>query len=216
MTAPSPPTAQPVSTARPDAPPPLPAGGGGSDDADSRGPAGANGPEATKVEDDALLHQFEDMAMAAAKAAKDYRFLMLEHMKIHMTAALSCMNHFAAAGAATTSTADREASEQETDPHPRSDAETAPMDGKTAQEYGVKALGIMAANMNSTLEYARQLTHVKTPDELIALTTSQARKQIEIMLNQTSEIGSMARKLTPQDIASMAGGFAKRLGEQKE
>lgn len=148
--------------------------------------------------------------------AKDYRLLMLEHMKVNMTAALSCMSGLVAAGAAVASASDRGGSGHETDPPPPIAQETAPADGKVAQAYGIKALGLMTANMTTTLEYVQQLTRVKTPSEFVALTASQTRKQLELMAEQSSELGSIARKLTPGDVAVMAGSFARLLGERGE
>jgi hypothetical protein len=178
--------------------------------------AQANDLKSADVEDDPLLHQFEDMTLAAAEAAKDYRFLMLEHLKINMAAALSCVNGFASVNSQIASAAHPDASERETSPHPESVEEAVPTEEEVADEYRVKAFELMTANMNTTLEYAQRLAHVKTPSELVELATSQARKQFDLMVQQTSELGSIAQRLAPHDIAAVAVGFAKLLSERKE
>jgi hypothetical protein len=220
------PTGQPASTTQRDAQPSMPIDNeryhvmrtpvNADHDSAANGLAQANDLRAAEVEDDPLLHQFEDMTLVAAKAAKDYRFLMLEHMKINMAAALTCVNGLAAVNTQIVSAAHSDASERETNPHPQSVEEAVPTEEKVAEEYRVKAFKLMTTNMNTTLEYAQRLAHVKTPSELIELATSQARKQFDLMVQQTSELGSIAQRLAPRDIAAVTVSFAKLLSERKE
>src|SRR5215470_597044 len=177
-------------------------------DGDANVSAHTNDPRPVEIEDDALLHQLEDMTSAATTVAKDYRFLMLEHMKLNMTAALSYMNGLAVANSRIASAAHPPASDEEARPHPQIAEEAAPADSRAADEYRVKAFELMTANMNTTLEYAQRLAHVKTPTDFMELTASQACKQFELLL-QTGELGSIAKKLGPHDIASLTGSFAK-------
>jgi len=217
------PMGQPASTAQRDAQPSMPIDNeryhvvqtpvNADHESAANGLAQANDLRAAEVEDDPLLHQFEDMTLAAAKAAKDYRFLMLEHMKINMAAALTCVNGLAAVNSQMASAAHFDTSE--TSPHSQSVKEV-PTEEEVADEYRVKAFELMTANMNTTLEYAQRLAHVKTPSELIELATSQARKQFDLMVQQTSELGSIAQRLAPHDIAAVTVSFAKLLSERKE
>ena len=218
------PTDQPASTTQRDAQPSMPIDNeryhvvhtpvNADHESAANGLAQANDLRAAEVEDDPLLHQFEDMTLAAAKAAKDYRFLMLEHMKINMAAALTCVNGLAAVNSQLASAAHSDG--LETSPHPQSVEEAVPTEEEVADEYRVKAFELMTTNMNTTLEYAQRLAHVKTPSELIELATSQARKQFDLMVQQTSELGSIAQRLAPHDIAAVTVSFAKLLSERKE
>ena len=218
------PTGQPASTTQRDAQPSMPIDNeryhvvhtpvNADHESAANGLAQANDLRAAEVEDDPLLHQFEDMTLAAAKAAKDYRFLMLEHMKINMAAALTCVNGLAVVNSQMASAAHFGASE--TSPHSQSVKEAVPIEEEVADEYRVKAFELMTTNMNTTLEYAQRLAHVKTPSELIELATSQARKQFDLMVQQTSELGSIAQRLAPHDIAAVTVSFAKLLSERKE
>jgi hypothetical protein len=218
------PTGQPASTTQRDAQPSMPIDNeryhvvhtpvNADHDSAANGLAQANDLGAAEAEDDPLLHQFEDMTLAAAKAAKDYRFLMLEHMKINMAAALTCVNGLAAVNSRIASAAHSDASE--TSPSPQSVEEAVPTEEEGADEYRVKAFELMTANMNTTLEYAQRLAHVKTPSELVELATSQARKQFDLMVQQTSELRSIAQRLAPHDIAAVTVSFAKLLSERKE
>jgi len=176
----------------------------------------ANDLEAAKVDDDPLLHQFEDMTLAAAKAAKDYRFLMLEHMKINVAAALSCVNGLAAVNSQISSADHCDTSQREMAPHPQSADEPVPEQEEAADGYRAKAFELMTANMNTTLEYAQRLAQVRTPSELVELATSQVRKQFDLMVQQTSELGSIAQRLAPRDVASLTASFAKALSERQE
>ncbi|SRR5579871_1204812 len=186
-----------------------------SREATANEPAQADSPNSPGVGDSELLRQFEDMTLAAAKAAKDYRFLMLEHMKINMTAALSYMNGLAAATSRGGAAAHDGASAREIDP-PRKDAEvTAATESSVSDEYRAKAFELMTANMNVALEYAQRFARAKTPSEFVELATGQARKQLELVAKQTSELSSLAQKLTPREIAAMTSTFAKLLSERK-
>ena len=181
----------------------------------ANGPACANAPKAADVEDDELLHQFGDLTSAATTAAKDYRYLMLEHMKINMTAALNYMNGIAAVNSRITSSAHPDAAERASNRHSQSAEQAAPVEGKVADEYRVKAFGLMTDNISTTLEYAQRLARVKTLSEFVELTTSQARKQFELSV-QARELGSIAQRLAPRDITSLTGSFAKLFSEREE
>jgi hypothetical protein len=180
------------------------------------GSAPTSGLEAAKVEEDLLLLQFEDLTLAAAKAAKDYRFLMLEHMKVNIAAALSCVNGLAAANSQVAPADHCDASEREMTSRPQSADEAAPAEEEAGEEYRVKAFELMTANMNTTLEYAQRLAQVRTPSELVELATSQVRKQFDLMVQQTSELGSIAKRLTPRDAATLTASFANAFSERKE
>jgi hypothetical protein len=172
-------------------------------------PADLNG-EANNL----LLHQFEDMTSTAAKAAKDYRSWMLEHMRINMCAALDYANGLASVSSRTTSRADAPARGAHNDSQ---DADKAtPAAAKVADEYRAKAFELMSANINTTLEYAQRLVNVKTPTEFVELSMSHSRKQLELIMKQTAELGSIAQRLATPGIEAMTSGFAKALRERKE
>jgi hypothetical protein len=72
----------------------------------------------------------------------------------------------------------------------------APAAAKVADEYRAKAFELMTANVNTALEYAQRLVNVKTPTEFVTLSTSHACKQFELIMKQTAQFGSIARRLT--------------------
>ena len=63
---------------------------------------------------------------------------------------------------------------------------------------------IAATNAHAALDYAYELLGVKTPSELIQLSTAHAREQFEAMAAQTKELTELAQKVTTE-IAPMSG-----------
>jgi hypothetical protein len=179
----------------------------------------ANGlPEASNLdgemlEGDEILQRFEDVTSAPAKAAKDYRSWMLEHMKINICAALDYANGLASV---TDLVVHPDTREQGSNSYFESTEKTVPALAKVAGEYRAKAFELMTANISATLEYAQRLVNVKTPTEFVELSTSHARKQSELILKQTAELVSIAQRLATSNVERMTAGFAKALGEHKE
>jgi len=163
-------------------------------------------------EGDEIFHRFDDVTSAPAKAAKDYRSWMLEHMKISICAALAYANGLASVSDLV---AHQDTREQGSNSYFES-ADTVAELTKVAGEYRVKAFELMTANINATLEYAQSLVNVKTPTEFVELSTSHARKQSELILKQTAELVSIAQRLATSNVERMTAGFAKALGEHKE
>ena len=155
----------------------------------------ANDLDGAKLEDSPLFHQFEDMTAAAAAAAKDYRSWMLEHMKINMCTALDYANGLASVNAPTVSAVGSDTPDQGKKTHSQSVDQTIPAVAKIADEYRAKVFGLMTANIDATFEYAQRLVNVNTPTEFVALSTSHARKQFELIMKQTAELGSIAQRL---------------------
>jgi len=76
------------------------------------------------------------------------------------------------------------------------DAESAKI---AATEYQTEALALMRANVAATLDYTRQLLGAKTSAEVVELSSSLARKQCELLLEQTRALRSFTRSVTKSD-----------------
>jgi hypothetical protein len=61
-----------------------------------------------------------------------------------------------------------------------------------ANELRAKALEIVNANVNATLDYARELARVRSPTEFIALSTSHARRRLELMMTHAATLGALS------------------------
>jgi phasin protein len=160
----------------------------------------ANERDGEMLEDNALFQPFDDITSAAAKAAKDYRSWMLEHMKISLCAALDYANGLTSAASRTNSESDRDTPEQAKSTGSQSIDKTTPTVAKLVDEYRAGAFELMTANVGATLEYARGLVNATTPSEFIELSMSHACRQLEMMVKQTARLGSIARRLTTSNV----------------
>jgi hypothetical protein len=172
--------------------------------------------DAAMSEDHAKLHQIEALTSAAARAAKDYQAWMLGQMKTNIRAALEYANGLTSVGARPDLQAKPDAGDQGPDADSRGSDGAAPPIVKVADEYRAKAFELMNANINSTLDYAQRLVGVRTPTEFSELSTSHARKQMELIVKQATELGSIAQKLAASHVKRMTGGFVKTPDEDKE
>jgi hypothetical protein len=75
-----------------------------------------------------------------------------------------------------------------------------PSAARVAVEYRARAFELMMANVSSTLEYAQRLVNVKTPTEFVELSISHGRKQVESVINQAADLGSIALRLATASV----------------
>ena len=67
----------------------------------------------------------------------------------------------------------------------------------TVADYQAKAFGLTEANMSAALKYAQQLVNLRSGSDFIKLSSTYARIQIELMIEQSSELRSLAMNLMP-------------------
>ena len=69
----------------------------------------------------------------------------------------------------------------------------------------------VASQANSTLafDFAHKLLGVKSPPEFIQLSTEHARKQFEILTDQTKELAALAQKVTLVTAEPLKTGVTK-------
>ena len=70
-----------------------------------------------------------------------------------------------------------------------------PSVAKVAAEYPARVFELMMANISTTLEYAQRLVNMKTPTEFVELSMSLGRKQMELVIKQAADLGSIAQSL---------------------
>lgn len=78
--------------------------------------------------------------------------------------------------------------------------------GSTA--YGLKMLEISRANVNAYFDFASELMALKSPSEVIELSTAHARKQFDAMTAQTRELTALAQKVAGESAEPLKNGFA--------
>jgi phasin len=78
---------------------------------------------------------------------------------------------------------------------------------KGLNEYNLKALEIARANSMAAFDCAQQLMSAKSPSEMIEIWTAQARKQFEMLTEQTKELTALGQKMTSNATQPLARGM---------
>jgi phasin len=77
------------------------------------------------------------------------------------------------------------------------------------REYSLKVLEIARTNADTAFDYAQEIMSVKSPSELMELSTAHARKQIETLTAQTKELTTLGQKVAAASREPLASGMAK-------
>jgi phasin len=80
-----------------------------------------------------------------------------------------------------------------------------------ATDYNLKIIQFARTNTNTAFEYGQELLGVESPSELVALSTTHARKKFETMIAQTKELIELAQKVTTETTAPLKAGVTKVL-----
>jgi hypothetical protein len=79
------------------------------------------------------------------------------------------------------------------------------------REYQLKVLSATQANIDAIFEYAQEAVQAQSMSELVELSTTHSRRQLEMMAEQASEIASAAQKLTTESVRPLTSGFGNQL-----
>jgi phasin len=82
---------------------------------------------------------------------------------------------------------------------------------KGSTEYGLKLIEISRANTNAAFDYLQSLWGVKSPSELVELSTAHARSQFEALSGQTKELTSLAQKVANDTAEPIKTGVASAM-----
>lgn len=80
---------------------------------------------------------------------------------------------------------------------------------KGATDYNLKVIEIARTNTTTAFEYASELMGVKSPSELVDLSTAHARKQFEAITAQAKELTELAQKVTTEIAEPLKAGVTK-------
>jgi phasin len=80
---------------------------------------------------------------------------------------------------------------------------------KGAQDYNNKFIEFAHANTNAAFDYVQKLSGVKSPSEFVELSTEHARKQFEMLTEQTKQLVAIAQKVTLATAEPLKTGVAK-------
>ena len=78
-------------------------------------------------------------------------------------------------------------------------------------EYGLKVIEIARANTNAYFDFVGSLFGVKSPSELIELTTAHSRTQFETLSAQGKELAGLAQKVASDTAEPIKSGVSKAM-----
>ena len=77
------------------------------------------------------------------------------------------------------------------------------------KDSNAKVIEFARANSNAAFDFANELLAVKSPSEFIQLSTEQARKQFEVLSEQTRELTALSQKVMLETAEPLKAGAAK-------
>ena len=82
---------------------------------------------------------------------------------------------------------------------------------KGSTEYGLKVIEIARANTNAMFDFVESLFGVKSPSELVELSTAHARAQFETLTGQSKELAALAQKVATETAEPIKTGVSKAM-----
>ena len=84
---------------------------------------------------------------------------------------------------------------------------------KGAQEYNTKVNEFAQTNTKVAIEFVQKLLGVKSPSDVIELSTNHSRKQFETLSEQAKELAALAQKVTLATVEPLKTGVTKALSQ---
>jgi hypothetical protein len=81
------------------------------------------------------------------------------------------------------------------------------------QVYNSKLLEFAQTNSKVAFDFAQKLIAIKSPSEFIELSTEHARKQFEVLTEQTKELTALAQQVTLASAEPLKTGVTKALNQ---
>jgi hypothetical protein len=78
------------------------------------------------------------------------------------------------------------------------------------REYQLKVLSAAQANVNAMFEYALDAIQAQSMSDLMELSATHSRRQLETIAQQSREIASAAQKLATETTRPLAGGLGSQ------
>jgi len=80
------------------------------------------------------------------------------------------------------------------------------------RDYQLKVLSAAQANVNAIFEYAQDALQAQSMSELMELSATHSRRQLETLAQQSREIANAAQKLATESARPLTGGFGSQFG----
>jgi phasin len=84
---------------------------------------------------------------------------------------------------------------------------------KGAQEYNTKVNEFAQTNTKVAIEFVQKLLGVKSPSDVIELSTDHSRKQYETLGEQAKVLAALAQKVTLATVEPLKTGVTKAFGQ---
>jgi len=84
------------------------------------------------------------------------------------------------------------------------DDQNIPVTVERIREFNLKMIDMAHANMEALFGFVRQLAEAKAPSDIMELWTTHARKQFEILTEQTKELTALGQKAVAESAAPIA------------
>lgn len=84
---------------------------------------------------------------------------------------------------------------------------------KGAQDYNNKLIEFAQTNTKVALKFVQKLSGVKSPSDVIELSTDHSRKQYETLSEQAKELAALAQKVTLATVEPLKTGVTKAFGQ---
>jgi phasin len=80
---------------------------------------------------------------------------------------------------------------------------------KGYSDYGLKMIELARANTNAAFDFAGEVMAAKTLSEVVELTSAHARKQFEMISQQSKDLGALAQKVATETAEPIKSGMTK-------
>jgi phasin len=84
-----------------------------------------------------------------------------------------------------------------------------------ATDCNAKVIEFASANSKAAFDYANKLRGVKSPSEFLEVSTEHARKQFEVLSEQTKELTALSQKVMRETAEPLKAGVAKAFGSPR-
>ena len=84
---------------------------------------------------------------------------------------------------------------------------------KGIKDYNLKALEFAKVNSDTAFDYAQQLMSAKTPSEMLELWTAHARKQFEVLTEQTKQLSILGQRVVTETAEPLTSGKTKAFNQ---
>jgi phasin len=84
---------------------------------------------------------------------------------------------------------------------------------KGIKDYNFKAIEFAQVNSDAAFDYAKQLISAKAPSEMLELWTTHARKQFEVLTEQTKELAILGQRVTTEAAEPLSSGVTKAFSQ---